>query len=266
MVKCSDCQFVWTIDPPAIEDIGPYYKSDVYISHSDSKRGLINKLYHRVRDYMLKRKHKVITQWAPQGQVLDYGCGTGYFVKYLNDKGLKVTGMEIDADARDYAAKQFGLEILDPQRLYDRSLDHQFKAITMWHVLEHIYDLRHFVSRLSECLDHDGALFVAVPNRDSKDAQKYGTDWAAYDVPRHLWHFRPKDIKALFGHVGMEVVHQEHMPFDPFYNAMLSEQYRKSTLAPVKGGLSGLNALAAGISQMDKASSIIYVIKKKKPV
>ncbi|MBO6518356.1 MAG: class I SAM-dependent methyltransferase [Bacteroidia bacterium] len=263
LYRCSTCSFLFTQNAPAAEEIGPYYQSENYISHSDTKEGFVNKAYHMVRDFMLGRKYTLVKKLSTGKRLLDMGCGTGYFPNYMKNKGFDVKGVEIDSGARKFGIEKFGLDIVPPETVLNQSYAETYDVITLWHVLEHIYDLDGYMQRLKSLLDDKGYLVIAVPNSDSLDAKQYKSYWAAYDVPIHLWHFTPKTLTQLAEKHGFEVTDISSLPFDPFYISMLSSKYKKSALSVIRGafvgGLSFLNALV----NTKKASSPIYILKKK---
>jgi SAM-dependent methyltransferase len=259
IVQCNSCDFVFTDPRPENKDLGEYYKSDAYISHSDSSAGIVNKLYKIVRSFTLKSKYALVKSYAEQKGLLDVGCGTGAFLNYCAHKDLVVDGVEPDEDARKFVQNNHGILVHEEDQLKNWE-SQKFSAITMWHVLEHVPDLNERIQELKNLLDNNGRLFVAVPNYTSGDANRYGKYWAAYDVPRHLWHFSPKTIRTLFNKHGFVLERTLPMKLDSFYVSMLSEKYKNGSPRLLSALLSGLKSnLAAGD---DKWSSQIYVFKK----
>lgn len=256
---CTKCSFRFTSNPPLISDCGKYYQNENYISHSDTKKGLIAWLYHKVRNIMLKRKYKLVARISSNKNVLDIGSGTGYFLDYLKTKGYHVHGVELSDNARAYSIQSFNLNV--DKSIDDINTDMTFDYITLWHVLEHLYEPDSYMHKFKELLSEDGTLIIALPNFDSYDGKKYEKYWAAYDVPRHLWHFTPKTFEKFASKNGFSIIEKQIMPFDPFYNAMLSEKYMKRNLSFVRGFISGLIALIKGIKSTENASSIIYILK-----
>lgn len=261
---CPQCGFGVTQKVPPPDQIGDYYKSEQYISHSDTKEGLVNALYHKIRDLMLVRKRKLVERFhsASPGIILDIGCGTGYFLAHMKNHGWSVDGTEVDQDARAIATAQLGQEVWGSEGLFDLE-DDQYGAVTMWHVLEHIHSLSDYLTKINSVLKHEGILIVAVPNYTSSDGGWYGSDWAAYDVPRHLWHFSPQSARMLIESHGFRLLTKNRMPFDPFYISMMSEKYRGHRLAMVKGGFRGGISYLKSLADIDRSSSIIYVFRKQ---
>ena len=261
--KCGNCSFVFTQDIPDQESIGPYYQSEDYISHSDTKEGLINSLYHTVREYMLKSKANLLTRLVKDKSILDVGSGTGYFLNFMKKNNFEVLGVEVDEDARNFGKEKFGLDILEPKKLLVDGINQKFGAITMWHVMEHVHQPDEYFQAYRELLDEDGILVIAVPNCNSFDAKHYGKYWAAYDVPRHLWHFTPSTMELLGKKNGFKLIEKKRLPFDAFYCSLLSEKYKKNSLFFIKGFLIGGISWFKSIFDIDKTSSVTYVFKKQ---
>ncbi len=243
IVECETCEFRFTNPRPSPDEIGQYYESDDYTPHQDTGQGLIDTLYRWVRLYTLRSKHRLIASLVstPPGRLLDFGCGTGEFLDLCQSNGWEARGLEPDSGAQEVAATKYGLTVEDPADIQEFPSDH-FDVITLWHVLEHVPQLSDTIEELKRTLAPTGTLVVAVPNCASLDAQYYGEHWAAYDVPRHLYHFRPPDVRRLFDPFGMTVTDTRPMRLDAFYVSLLSEQYRDGwrLRAPVVALLSTL--------------------------
>jgi 2-polyprenyl-3-methyl-5-hydroxy-6-metoxy-1,4-benzoquinol methylase len=261
LVKCLSCGFVFTNPRPFAAELGKYYKSEDYISHSDTSKGFINSTYQTVRKYTLLKKLQLISRYFKTGNVLDIGCGTGDFLKTMKDAKWEVQGVEPDADARRIASEKLGTSVLNESEMQGLPNEH-FHVITMWHVLEHVPDLNKRVEELKRLLKPNGLIIVAVPNRDSLDAKIYGNLWAAYDVPRHLYHFRPKDIELLFKNHGMRVTGIKPMVFDSFYVSMLSEKAKSGKTNLIRSTWNGLRSNLSAMVNGKTYSSQIYIIRK----
>ena len=262
---CDACRFMWTQDFPAEAEIGAYYESADYISHTDTRRGVMNTLYHHVRNLMLKRKAGLVERASGQrtGRLLDIGTGTGYFPATMQQRGWKVEAIEKSEQARAFAQTHFGLSVQPDEALMGAFAGERFDVITLWHVMEHLEPLNEVWQRLHQLLADDGVLVVAVPNSASFDAQYYGSAWAAYDVPRHLWHFT-RDTMAQWGMKhGFEPVGLHPMPFDAFYVSMLTEKQLKHSAAFLRGMWTGLLAWFSALVKRERSSSLIYVFRKK---
>src|ERR1700741_1662688 len=214
IMSCRSCGFKFTNPRPEDSVIGNYYKAESYVSHSNTKKGIINKLYHTVRSYTLKKKVSMINSYVSRGTLLDYGCGTGMFLNACKENGWEAFGMEPDNDARKIAS-DLGLAVFtDKERIQTYITNKEFSAITLWHVLEHVTDMRETLAFFKSKLSRDGVLIIAVPNHVSYDAQHYKEFWAAYDVPRHLHHFELKSMRSLLENNGFKLVETRPMKFD----------------------------------------------------
>ena len=264
LFQCGNCSFQFTQGFPVEKEIGKYYETPDYISHSDTKKGMMNELYHLVRMRMLQNKAKLInrTTGKSSGRILDIGTGTGYFAHTMQTKGWTVEAIEKSEQARLFAKKNFNLDVKNEAGLDELSAG-SFDVITLWHVMEHLEHLDKTWEQLYELLADNGCLIVAVPNCSSYDAQKYKELWAAYDVPRHLWHFTPDTMQKFGEKHHFKLISHLPMPFDAFYVSILSEKYKKSTCSLFKGMYAGTIAWLHSLNNEKKSSSIIYVFRKK---
>ncbi|SNY95004.1 class I SAM-dependent methyltransferase [Flagellimonas pacifica] len=254
-----DTELEMLVTHPKPDDLASYYESQEYISHTDSKASLTDRLYQWIKRYSIKKKIQLIdNQSVNPEKLLDFGAGTGDFLAQSKSKGFKVSGIEPNEKARAYAAKK-GVPLFKDSTEIQNEI---FDVITLWHVLEHLPNLDSQVKELNSLLDLNGTLIVAVPNYKSFDAKHYGAHWAAYDVPRHLWHFSKTSIIRLFDKHNMEVVSIKPMIFDAFYVSLLSEKYKGNMLYLSNAFFVGLwSNFRAYFSK--EYSSLIYIIKKK---
>jgi SAM-dependent methyltransferase len=262
--ECGDCSVRFTQNVPSAAVIGKYYQSPEYISHSNTRKGIVNRLYHWVRSYTLGSKKRLVRKFTTlkTGTLLDVGAGTGAFAATMKKAGWNVTGLEPDETARRNARKQYQLELAPADQLYEQPSE-QFDAITMWHVLEHVHDLHGYLSNFERVLKTRGTIIIAVPNYTSFDADIYGEYWAAYDVPRHLYHFSPHSMDILAEQHGMQVVAHQPMWFDSFYVSMLSERYKNGYNNILTAFWNGWLSNWEAFSDVSRCSSVIYVIRKK---
>lgn len=266
LVYHNDLDMLETFPQPKAEELSGYYESDDYISHTDSKETVVDKVYQIVKKYALTNKLKLINSFKSSGKnLLDVGCGTGDFLLVCKNNGWKVTGVEPNAKAKITAENK--LKGTADSEIYSEinqlNSEAQFDVITLWHVLEHVPNLEVYISSLKKLLKPGGVLIVAVPNFKSYDANYYKQFWAAFDVPRHLWHFSKKSIRLLFEKNEMNVVKILPMWFDSFYVSLLSEKYKNGKGNFLKAFYIGLlsNIKAMGTKEH---SSLIYLLKNAK--
>ncbi|EHQ42567.1 class I SAM-dependent methyltransferase [Myroides odoratus] len=246
-------------DPiPPKEILGNYYQSENYISHTDGKRNLFERLYQGVKKIALRKKVDLLfKQNNAVGSLLDIGCGTGDFLVEAKKRGWTTTGFEPNDKASELAAKK-GITIA--KQLSDLP-DHSFDVITLWHVLEHIPNLEEQIIVLRRLLKPEGKLIVAVPNYKSYDAMHYKEYWAAFDVPRHIWHFSQKSITTIFSQFDFKVDELQPMLFDSFYVSLLSEEYKSGKKNWIKAFFVGLRSNVEARNSMEY-SSLIYCLSK----
>ncbi len=248
-----------TSPKPSDQDLGKYYESEDYISHTDAKRSVFEKLYHLVKVYSLNKKVRLISKLNKgQGKLLDIGAGTGDFLAVAKKKGWNVSGTEPNHQAKELAKQKEIVLEPDTKNFEDGTFD----IITMWHVLEHVSNLQDQIRELKRLLNPSGYLVVAVPNYKSFDAQYYKSFWAAYDAPRHLWHFSKKSIQQLFGEKDLELTRILPMKFDSFYVALLSEKYKNGKMNFFKAFWIGFQSNIKG-NRSKEFSSHIYVLRNK---
>ena len=263
LIQNTEYGFLETQPKPAIDQLGQYYESEDYISHTDSKRNFFEKIYHVVRKIALKKKLKLINSCSPKTKhLLDIGCGTGDFLQTAQHSNWTVFGVEPNDKARSIANKKTNNNVFNTNEL-SRFNKQSFDVITLWHVLEHLPNLEEQMSVFKKLLKPEGTLIIAVPNHKSYDAQYYKAFWAAYDVPRHLWHFDRDSIKKLLSKYNMEVVKIKPMLFDAFYVSMLSEKYKSGKMNFLKGFYIGLVSNFKFFTTKE-ASSLIYIVKNEK--
>lgn len=261
---CSNCQVRFTQNVPSEASISEYYRSENYISHSDTSKGFINRLYQTVRNISLNQKKKLIekTTGLANGRLLDVGSGTGYFAAAMQKTGWQVTGLEPDEGARNVAMRQHSLQLLPVGELFNLP-GKKFDAITLWHVLEHVHNVKRYITAFKDLLTDTGKLFIAVPNYTSYDAMSYGSNWAGYDVPRHLYHFTPQTMQWLMKESGLKIIGIKPMWFDSFYVSLLSSKYKNGNPNWVGAIWTGLISNFKAMNDVKKCSSVIYIISSK---
>ncbi len=243
---------------PANTDPLAYYPQDDYISHQEQPTGLTGGLYRMAQRFMMSYKYNKLLPLLPkQAQLLDYGCGVGSFARYLTHQGHRVYGVEPNTKARQFAMDKGIQAFASLEALHPKSFD----AILLWHVLEHLPEPEKALQEFYQRLAPEGHLVLAVPNLRSADAQHYGAHWAAYDVPRHLWHFSQGGIAQLAAQTGFRVRATYPMPLDAFYISLLSEHYKGSRLSAVKGFFQGLRSNVKALFT-GEFSSLFYVLEK----
>lgn len=263
IAQCCDCGFRFTQDSPDEKEIGRYYESEEYVSHSNTSKGFVNNLYQLARKYMLRRKLAIVqkTSGLNTGHLLDIGSGTGHFADIMKQSGWQVRGIEINDKAREFSQSHFGLDVISPDQIASIKTE-SFDCITLWHVLEHFHNPFKYAADIHRILKPGGVCLVALPNSGSPDAAHYKEFWAAYDVPRHLWHFNPATFRLFAEKAGFKLQELRSLPLDVFYISALSEKYKKSSLSFIKGMVRAKFYAIQTLFNKEKSSSVIYILKK----
>jgi len=259
--ECKQCTFRFTNPRPGPDELPSYYESKDYISHSNEKKGLLSFVYQQARKYSLAQKYKLIQHFPPNSKILDYGCGTGDFLNYCKTHNWNTSGIEPNPGARQQAVDNYKLQV-EEEAFVNNLVPASYDVITLWHVLEHVPLLQERIKALTNALKPGGLLIIALPNCDSWDAQYYKNFWAAYDVPRHLYHFNPTTLKRLLRDLPLQFLTQHPMKLDAFYISLLSEKYKTGNQSFPVAFLKGWKSNAAASAGRGDYSSLIYVLKR----
>lgn len=268
LIYDQEKEMLFTSPKPKDEDLGKYYESEEYISHTDANKSLFDQVYQFVKSYTIKKKVSLINSFHTENKtILDIGCGTGEYLLACQNAGWNVSGVEPNEKARNFTKAKVSSHkeniFNNIEALIAKQEDLKFDVISLWHVLEHVPNLEEYIVHLKKLLKPNGRLIIAVPNYKSFDAKYYKEFWAAYDVPRHLWHFSKKAISILFGLVEMEVEKILPMKFDSFYVSLLSEKNKNQRSNFINAFIIGLKSNLYANKDMEY-SSLIYIIKNTK--
>lgn len=261
ITRCTNCSFLFTNPRPSESNLGKYYKSEAYISHTNKATNLVNFAYKIARHYTLEKKVKLISFITPEKNLLDFGCGSGEFLRACQKKAWKIHGFEPDPQARGKAASITQIKIFSDLR--DLKHIDKVSLITLWHVLEHVPNLNETIEQLKSKLAKNGKFLIAVPNHKSYDAQYYKEYWAAYDVPRHLYHFSTKTMKGFLHKHGLKLHKIIPMTLDAYYVSLLSEKYKTGTNNYLKSIVTGYKSNSYAIKNDKNYSSLIYIAGKR---
>jgi 2-polyprenyl-3-methyl-5-hydroxy-6-metoxy-1,4-benzoquinol methylase len=243
--------------------IGKYYETDDYISHASDARSVMDRVYYAVRRWMAGRKEALVSRYANGKALVDIGTGTGFFAAHMQGAGWQVKAFEPSSDARAIARKVHGLDVHDVDKLFELKPD-SVDVVTMWHVLEHVHDPNAYIELIYNSLRAGGVALIALPNYTSHDSRLYGSDWGAWDVPRHLWHFSPFAVNQLLTRHGFRMKKSYVMRFDAFYVSLISEKYRGTgALGVLRAMIIGCWSNLVSLFIRSRGSSLIYVAQKK---
>lgn len=261
IMECPHCGLLFTVPRPGPNEIGKYYQSEEYYSHQQNKKGFIPKIYEFVKSFNIKNKTAMAIGGLPKGKLLDIGCGVGDFLVQVKKQGWEVQGIEPSADAKAIAQTRLGFLPKDPSE-YASLEDQSFDVITMWHVLEHVDDLKFQTSELVRLLKPGGRLVIALPNFQSFDCQYYKDVWAAWDVPRHLNHFAPDVVRSIISSEGFQVIDTQRLKWDAYYISYMSERFLGHSLPLLRGAWVGLRSNKKA-RRSGMYSSLVYRFQKK---
>lgn len=240
---CRRCGVSFTSPQPA--DLSPYYPAR-YRRYTGVTRGLLRALY-----------AWKVGGWArrlpARGRALEVGCGAGWMLNALADRGWRVCGSERTIDGAREAAAATGIPVFVGD-LGAVSPTAGFDLVILFQVLEHIGAPSPLLRRCAESLSAGGTLIVAVPNIASWQARLFGADWFHLDVPRHVNHFTPETLREACARAGLRVtrtrtVSFEHDPYGWVQSALNRLGFRQNLLTMMLMGMRvdgvGLGARAA---------------------
>lgn len=258
IVSCENCGFKFTNPRPDENELMKYYESPQYISHKNKSNNLINFVYKNVRKVTVRQKANLLGKLAGKGHIMDYGCGTGEFLKACQDRGWHIQGVEPAPLAREQAGRLTGSEIYGS--IFDSNDQKTYDAITMWHVLEHVPQLDKTFMRIKKLLKPNGRIVIAVPNHASYDAQRYDNFWAGYDLPRHLSHFDKGTMSTLLSKHHFKVERIIPQKLDAYYVSLLSEKNKTQQTNIFSALANGYRSNHEAKKGQQNYSSLIYVV------
>ena len=258
--SCDNCGLLFTVPRPCPDVIGKYYQSEEYFSHQENKKGFVPRIYEFVKSFNIKNKVSIAIDGLPKGRLLDIGCGVGDFLFHVKQKEWDIVGIEPSEQARTIAENRLNIKLLSPEESV-KLQDSSFDLITLWHVLEHIDDLKFQTKEITRLLKPGGRLVIALPNFQSFDCQYFKQFWAAWDVPRHLNHFSPKTLQNIFKSLGFTYHGSKKLVWDAFYISFLSEKYLQHSLPLVRGAFIGLRSNTHAC-KTGMYSSLVYLFEK----
>lgn len=260
VMECENCAIQFTKPFPARDNLARYYKSQEYFSHANKNSNFLFHVYHFIRRLNSRWKAKQVERHVSKiGTILDIGCGAGAFLSEMKRRGWNCQGVELDGESREFVKNTLGVNIFRDISEIDKTI--KYDVITLWHVLEHFYNPKELIYELVNYLNDNGLLIVAVPNHDSLDAHYFGAYWAAYDVPRHLFHFNYNSLRSLVERAGFTIIEAKPLAIDVFYVSYLSFRYLKKWLALINGILKGLLFLLWSRKLSDYSSIVLFVRK-----
>ena len=263
IMECNDCSLRFTSPIPDSNEVVNYYESDKYISHTKRVTSIFDIVYKIVRKFTLRSKWKIVKRISQKqsGTLLDIGCGAGNFLRIMKQSGWNIKGVEVNEEVRKLAEVNTNSIILNQTEFFNST--HKYDVITLWHSLEHLHELEQYLNTISLSLNANGVIVIAVPNYKSFDAEYFKQNWAAYDVPRHLYHFSFDAMVILMRKYKFKLIQSAQLPFDSFYVSLLSETSVRLRRNVVKAMLVGWKSYWQGRRDSKKGSSILFILKAK---
>jgi 2-polyprenyl-3-methyl-5-hydroxy-6-metoxy-1,4-benzoquinol methylase len=201
--ECEECrlQFLSTIQSPE-------YYTQIY--NKGYFNGEVYNNYLKEEDYrrrVFQSKLKLIKKYIPcEGSVLDIGCGMGFFLMEMQKSGYHVNGLEISAYAADIALEKVGAHI-NCGNLLNTSLKlKHFDIITLWDVLEHLYNPVESLKKISQIINPDGVLIIETLNISSLTAKILKDNWPLYYPPYHLYYYNYSSLSRLLEKTGFKII------------------------------------------------------------
>jgi 2-polyprenyl-3-methyl-5-hydroxy-6-metoxy-1,4-benzoquinol methylase len=247
--RCVQCNMVYLNPRPREADSGRFYEHAEYLPFASlaPNRSLIARLYDLLRRANLSWKRRVVINFWQKtgdkeqraegggqrakghlplatGHLLDVGCGTGEFLAVMKAAGWQVEGLERDERAAAWAREHHQIHVVAGSVAQLAAVTQQYDVITLWHVLEHLYDPGQALEIIGQRLRENGVLLIAVPNIAGIDARLYKANWVALDAPRHLNHFSLDTLARLGSKHGLTLRWWRQLPLDAFFNAVMSEK------------------------------------------
>ncbi|MCC7498958.1 MAG: class I SAM-dependent methyltransferase [Bryobacterales bacterium] len=245
MVECTGCGLIRLFPWPSPAELEKYYPPAYWFAPGDSLGERLEQHYRRfvLRDH-IRFVFDALGHAGGSGRLLDVGCGGGLFLGMMKERGAKVAGLDFSPDAARVAwsanqapavAGALELAPFAPQ---------SWSVITMFHVLEHLYDPMSYLESARQLLEPEGRLVVQVPNAACWQFLLFGENWSGVDIPRHLIDFRDKDLDILLENAGFEVLRHK------YFNLRDNPAAMATTLAP------GLDPMARRVRRAGESAAV----------
>lgn len=240
--RCVQCNMVYLNPRPREADSGRFYEHAEYLPFASltPNRSVLARLYDLLRRANLNWKRRVVTDCLQRAEgggqrakgrlplatchLLDVGCGTGEFLAVMKAAGWQVEGLERDERAAVWAREHHQISLATGSVEQLSASTQQYDIVTLWHVLEHLYDPGQALEIIARRLRENGVLLIAVPNIAGIDARVYKSNWVALDAPRHVNHFSLDTLARLGSKHGLTLRWWRQLPLDAFFNALMSEK------------------------------------------
>ena len=206
VVQCHNCGLCYTNPRPTFHSIDRLYRS-AYAPHQvpdDFAARRRRRTWWSQRMARLRGRRQI--PWHGQGRLLDFGCGSGSFLRRMHEEGWDVVGIDSSPTVVARIRVEMGLRALAGSLPHPELSPASFDVITMWQVLEHVHQPLEVLREARRLLETGGRLVISVPNIESKPFRWFGPDWFGLDLPRHLTHFSAATLRQMVERAGFRVV------------------------------------------------------------
>jgi SAM-dependent methyltransferase len=230
-VRCRECGLIYLHIRPTPAELHLYYPAE----YQPFRTAIQDERYPWMRWARQRNIHKycqVVEQGSSlsDGRILDVGCSTGIFLDAMRSKGWETIGVEISAEAVQYAQHRFGLDVF-PGQLSDNQFDPEsFDAITLWNVFEHLFEPFETLKETYRLLKNEGVLIMVFPSWESLDRQIFGESWIGFDAPRHLFVYPRSVYRNMIQTAGLEIVQLQPGPNNYFAFTASLDRWLKSNV------------------------------------
>ncbi|MFN3323177.1 MAG: class I SAM-dependent methyltransferase [Bryobacteraceae bacterium] len=210
-MQCGQCKLVRLFPQPKPAELQQYYPQHYWYAPKPDRVEHLEESYRRfvLRDHV-RFVRRAIEDARETGIILDVGCGGGLFLKTLKAEGHVCAGLDFSLDAAGVAWHTNGIPTVCGALSQAPLRSNSCAAITMFHVVEHLYDPIPYLTAAYELLRPNGRLVIQVPNAACWQFLLLGERWNGVDVPRHLINYRASDLENLLHHCGFKVVRRKH--------------------------------------------------------
>lgn len=212
IVECRQCRLIRLHPQPRPGELHDYYPSEYWFVPGTTVADRLEQWFRRLvlRDHLGFVERALNESEAP-GMVLDVGCGDGLFLEMLAERGRpNIAGLDFSLDAATAAWTRAGVPVVCGTLSRAPFAPGSCAAVTMFHVLQHLYQPAGYLDAARQLLAPEGRLIVQVPNVACWQFLLLGEHWNGIDVPRHLIDFRLADLEALLDNCGFEVLRRKH--------------------------------------------------------
>jgi 2-polyprenyl-3-methyl-5-hydroxy-6-metoxy-1,4-benzoquinol methylase len=203
LVRCHTCNLVYLNPRPDKQESAAYYPPEY---QADMRKVLqeawANPITRKGLEMVRRRR---TPRCSHKGKLLEIGAASGIYLQGQRELGWDVEGIEIDQESAEYARQKYGLTIHtgDAEEILPEMPEGTFDAVAMWHVLEHLHHPLQILREICRVLKPGGLLIVEAPNYGSPLVTLFGRYWFPLEIPRHLYHFTPQTLQAMFSRAGL---------------------------------------------------------------